>query len=63
LDLDTEAKIMKEIYDNSFDRTLIIITHRINTIIKCNKIYKIEGGSLFLLPHNTLNYKGALTNV
>lgn len=47
LDSETEEKIMDEIYSLSNDKTLIIIAHRVTTLIKCEKIYKIESGELY----------------
>lgn len=41
LDSDTEAKIMEEIYRISEYKTLIVITHRPDTIHGCKKIYQI----------------------
>ena len=46
LDNTTEAKIMEEIYSMSKDKTLIIIAHRLSTLEKCEKIYKLENGEL-----------------
>ncbi|MCW8895330.1 ABC transporter ATP-binding protein [Sulfurimonas sp.] len=44
LDLETESKIMDEIYNISEDKTLIIIAHRLSTIERCEKIYRLENG-------------------
>ena len=46
LDDETEKEIMNEIYDVSNDKTLIIIAHRLSTLDRCEKIYKIEDGKL-----------------
>ncbi len=46
LDNETEAKIMDEIYNISEDKTLIIIAHRLSTIQRCEKVYKLENGSI-----------------
>ena len=48
LDNESEAKIMSEIYKISSDKTLIIIAHRLNTIEKCDKIYRVEEGKISL---------------
>ena len=45
---ESEAKIMSEIYKISSDKTLIIIAHRLNTIEKCDKIYRVEEGKISL---------------
>ena len=44
LDDETESQIMDEIYDVSDDKTLIIIAHRLSTLDRCEKIYKLENG-------------------
>ena len=46
LDDATEREIMDEIYDISNDKTLIIIAHRLSTLDRCEKIYKLENGKL-----------------
>lgn len=40
LDIDTEAKIMNEIYDVAQNKTLLVIAHRLDTIKRCEK--KVE---------------------
>jgi ABC-type multidrug transport system fused ATPase/permease subunit len=42
LDTKTEAKIMREIYNLSEGKTLIIIAHRLSTLEGCKKIYEIK---------------------
>lgn len=46
LDNETEAAVMEAI--NSFHgrKTMVIIAHRLNTIEKCDMIYKVEGGKI-----------------
>lgn len=46
LDNDTEAAVMEAI--NSFHgrKTMVIIAHRLNTIAKCDQIYKVENTKL-----------------
>jgi len=46
LDTETEKKIMEEMYVYNRKITLIIVTHRLSTISKCDKIYKIKNGML-----------------
>ena len=46
LDNETEAKIMDEIYKVSEDKTLIIIAHRLSTLEKCEKVYKLKNGKI-----------------
>lgn len=44
LDNDTEAAIMESIDNFHGKKTLIIIAHRLQTIEKCDMIYRVEGG-------------------
>ena len=44
LDDATEKQIMSEIYEVSEDKTLIIIAHRLSTLDRCEKIYRLEDG-------------------
>jgi len=46
LDMETEKKIMDEIYKVSEERTLIIIAHRLSTIKGCDKVYQITNGMI-----------------
>ena len=46
LDIYNENKILKEIYENKKDKTLIIISHRNNTVKYCDSIYVMEGGKI-----------------
>ncbi|MCK4264802.1 ABC transporter ATP-binding protein [Candidatus Babeliales bacterium] len=56
LDTAVEAKIMKEVYDNSLDFTLIIVTHRLSTIYGCDIVYEIKNGDLHkLINHYKVN--------
>lgn len=48
LDEAIEKEIMNEIYEISQDKTLIIIAHRISTIDRCEKVYKIVDKKLVL---------------
>ena len=47
LDIETELKIMNEVYSLSGDITLIIIAHRLSTIEKCDNIYEIKEGVVY----------------
>ncbi|MBF0897427.1 MAG: ATP-binding cassette domain-containing protein [Campylobacter concisus] len=55
LDENTEEKIMDEIYKISKEKTLLIITHRLTTVSRCNKIYKVNNGDVKLLKDNSSN--------
>ena len=46
LDEVTEEKIMNEFNQLGSDVTIIIITHRINTLRYCDKIYEIDSGKI-----------------
>ena len=46
LDIENENKILNEIYDNKDDKTLIIISHRNNTVKYCDLIYVLENGKV-----------------
>jgi len=46
LDIETEEKIMDELYQMASNKTLIIIAHRKSTLTKCDKIYEISGGRI-----------------
>ena len=46
LDLRNEQEIMEKVLKTK-KRTVIIITHRLETLKFCNYVYKIENGKLF----------------
>ena len=46
LDSETEKKFIKEIYNVSESKTIIIISHKINTLNFCDKIYILKNGKL-----------------
>jgi ABC-type multidrug transport system fused ATPase/permease subunit len=46
LDNKLEAEIMEDIYSLNGKKTVIVIAHRLTSLKKCNKIYKIEDGRL-----------------
>lgn len=46
LDYETEKNILDHVSQYASDHTLIIITHRLNTIDSCNSIFKVEGGNI-----------------
>ena len=48
LDNDTEAAIMDSINSLHGRKTLIIIAHRLQTIEKCDMIYRVENGKAVL---------------
>ncbi len=48
LDNDTEAAIMESINRLQGKKTLVIIAHRLQTIEKCDLVYRVEDGKAFL---------------
>ncbi len=46
LDSGTEEKLMETIHAISQNHTVIMVAHRISTLQKCSRIYKMEGGHL-----------------
>ena len=46
LDIDNENKILDEIHEGINDKTLIIISHRNNTVKYCDSIYVMEQGKI-----------------
>ena len=46
LDNDTEAAVMEAVNSFHGKKTMIIIAHRLNTIEKCDIIYKVENEKL-----------------
>ena len=46
LDNETEAAVMEAINSFHGKKTMVIIAHRLNTIEKCDMIYKVEGGKI-----------------
>tara|TARA_Y100001970_G_C14237387_1_gene862680 strand:+ start:1202 stop:2980 length:1779 start_codon:yes stop_codon:yes gene_type:complete len=52
LDINTEDNLIKTIFELNNNLTLIIISHRINTLKKCNKIYEIENGKINKIVNN-----------
>ena len=48
LDNDTEAAIMHSINRMQGHKTLIIIAHRLQTIEKCDLVYRVENGKATL---------------
>ena len=53
LDTFTESKVINTI--NKFKMTIIIVSHRINTLKFCDKVYSIENNTLKLVNKSKLN--------
>lgn len=48
LDCETETLVMESINKLHGQKTMIIITHRLSTIEKCDRVYKVENGKIEL---------------
>ena len=48
LDVNTDKAIMDSIFSLPQEVTLIIVAHRLETLQRCDKIYKLENNSLIL---------------
>jgi len=46
LDVETEARVIKNIMDSREGLTIIIVSHRPDTIADCNKVLCVEGGNI-----------------
>ncbi len=44
LDVDTEKWVMEAINNLQHDKTIIIITHRLSTVERCDEVYKLDKG-------------------
>ena len=53
LDTFTESKVLDTI--NKIKKTIIIVSHRINTLKFCDKVYNIEKNTLKLIKKSQLN--------
>jgi len=52
LDINTEDNLIETIFELSSNLTLIIVSHRTNTLKKCNKTYEIENGKINKILNN-----------
>ena len=63
LDIKNEQKIMDEIFSSSQSKTLIIITHRHQTVQNCDKIFLLDKGKLIDQgKYDYLNHKHNLNS-
>ena len=49
LDEETEKKFIENIFNLNGNRTIIISTHKLNSLNKCDKIYSIKNNKLEIL--------------
>lgn len=54
LDKDTEAEILESIQGLQGEKTMIIIAHRLTTIVQCDRIYRVEDGKIVLERKDTI---------
>lgn len=54
LDSKTEETIMKEIFNLHGKFTIILVAHRLNTLLKCNQLYFIDDNKIAI--HGTFDY-------
>ena len=50
LDIKTESDVMKSVDNLKGDKTVIIITHRLKTLRKCDTIYRLADGRIKMVP-------------
>ncbi|MBU79567.1 MAG: ATPase [Flavobacteriales bacterium] len=50
LDIKTESDVMKSVDNLKGDKTVIIITHRLKTLRKCDTIYRLVDGRIKMVP-------------
>ena len=48
LDTETESAIIKNIKNSNLGKTIIIVSHRIENLKYCEKIYEVNEGTIFL---------------
>jgi ATP-binding cassette, subfamily B, bacterial PglK len=56
LDSEVEKKLMGEISKISKKHTIIMVAHRVTTLLDCNKIYLVKKGAVQLLEPGTLQF-------
>jgi ATP-binding cassette subfamily B protein len=44
VDMETDAKIRESLRQNTKDATVVLISHRISTLMQCDKILVLDGG-------------------
>ena len=48
LDSETEKEVMESINNLKGDKTIIMIAHRISTLVDCDEIYKIQDKGILI---------------
>lgn len=49
LDAQIEKEVMNSVYQLKGQKTIIIVAHRLSTLEKCNKVYKVDKGNISLI--------------
>ena len=49
LDVALENEIMESVYEMKGKRTMVIVSHRLNTISRCDMIYEVKNGGIKLV--------------
>ena len=57
LDEETEREVMDSVRNLRGDCTVVIVTHRMSTVGYCDRLYKVENGSLFNLDESELSIR------
>lgn len=63
LDLKTEETIMEEIWEVGVGRTVIIITHRLASTARCDRIFSVQSGHVEMLSTTEIVGKSAESTV
>lgn len=65
VDAKTEAHIIKYLFSHQLTRTIIIISHRISTLMNCNQVLVLDGGRLIQSgsPKELLAQEGMFSNI
>jgi ATP-binding cassette, subfamily B, bacterial PglK len=54
VDTGKEEEIMNEIYKIATNQTLIIVAHRLKTVEKCDRVYKVAGKGIIEVEYNDI---------
>ncbi|MCB9493202.1 MAG: ABC transporter ATP-binding protein [Epsilonproteobacteria bacterium] len=54
LDSQTEAAVMRDIYQENQNKTMIIVAHRLSTVARCDKIYELDGNGIRCVSYDQL---------
>lgn len=57
LDMETEKWVMEAINNLHYNKTIIIITHRLSTVERCDEIYKLDKGKVEKIQYSQIASK------